>query len=549
MGMREEKYVAFCDTETQAFARGVKQYYPYIIGCLLCEMKNGKLVELEYRDFELSEDFIRYISPKDCIAYFHNGGRFDMLFFKKWITRSEVLFINSRIAEYTVGRARFRDSFLLVPIALKQYEKMTFDYTMLRNYRTFQRNKAAVKKYLESDCRNLRGIMEHFFGVFGIKLTIASACLEFWRRKFRVLKKDFKTKSERYDDIFRGFYYGGRCEVFKSGVTQGRILCYDINSAYPYAMLRQHPWRFEYADVTGDEIRGPDFVTFRGTCEGAFPYRDPKTKALSFPRDGKVREYRVTGWEYIAARDCGVIDGEVTRVLRHLHTRDFGGYVEHFYKMKRESGRGSGDYIVSKIALNSLYGKFAQDPRKYREHAIVTIDGGEDFRDAYEINGNEYAVVEIIDGNTLLCERKNPGDTYYNVAVSASITGFVRAYLYRVMHGSTGVVYCDTDSIFCRRISADATIHDTELGAFKLEATVDEIRVFGKKLYAAYRKGELVKFANKGARLNAGQFEELARNGSVFWESDVPTFHAKSGGCDYLSRMITPTADVNVRRV
>lgn len=546
----DKKTVCFCDCETQAFARGIKEYYPYIIGCLECVVENETFVEKEYHEFLIVENFIDWIRKKECIAYFHNGGKFDMLFFKKYINQQSVLFINMRLAEYRIGKAVFRDSYLLVPIALADFEKEEFDYRKLKDYKTFLKHKEEVSEYLESDCRNLKEIMVYFFGVFGLRLTIASACLEFFRKTFRVKKKDFKTKSQNYDRIFRQFYFGGRCEVFRSGVTTGKIKCFDINSAYPFAMTRNHAWRFEYADVTGEEVEGSDFVVCEGVAKGCFPFRDEKTKSLSFPRDNIRRTYHITGWEYIAALRCKAFDGKVIQLLRHFHKRNFAEYVEHFYAMKKNNPRKSGLYTVAKIALNSLYGKFAQNPEQFKEFVVIKVDSKKGFEESYRFEGKEYTLCEIISSDLVLCCKPCENLTYYNVAVSASITGFVRAYLYETMHNSKTVCYCDTDSIFCEKIASFAEMDESKLGAWKIEAEIDTLHCFGKKLYAGYSNGELVKYANKGTRLNAEQFLELIEKGRVVWENDRPTFHAKGQKqCDYLVREISQNAFVTVALV
>jgi len=130
---------------------------------------------------------------------------------------------------------------------------------------------------------------------------------------------------------------------------------------------------------------------------------------------------------------------------------------------------------------------------------------------------------------------------YYNIATAASVTGFVRAYLYRVLCKAEGAIYCDTDSIKARRFSSLPV--GVELGKWKHEFTGDYFAIAGKKLYADHIKGrpwaydpkaeneedKNWKIASKGANLagleTAPQIIERIANGeTIKYNPDVPTF-------------------------
>ncbi len=66
-----------------------------------------------------------------------------------------------------------------------------------------------------------------------------------------------------------------------------------------------------------------------------------------------------------------------------------------------------------------------------------------------EIFGKENWSITGEFGTNILIEREldEPDKRFYNVAVAASITGYVRAYLFRAIKNCSGLLYCDTDSL------------------------------------------------------------------------------------------------------
>jgi hypothetical protein len=151
--------------------------------------------------------------------------------------------------------------------------------------------------------------------------------------------------------------------------------------------------------------------------------------------------------------------------------------------------------------------------------------------------------------------RPDPGDSYFNVAVAASITGWVRAYLWRALCKTTDKYYCDTDSIICRDFQGTV---GKNIGEWDLE---DEgykgIYIGGKKLYAMelnycavrYEKGLVVttpnegeiKKAHKGSRLTFEEIVDIVKHGkTIHWENKAPSF-SLSAGMRYIKRDIKMT--------
>lgn len=535
-------FLMFADCETNPFEKGVVEYKPYCWGVAVYRAKDFSFVE--YRDFLKTSDFVEYIGEKNAYCYFHNGGKFDFLFLKDYFSEGEILFINSRIAELNIKNCILRDSFLYMPLPLAAYKKDDFDYNLLYD---FKKNKKAILKYLKHDCFDLAEILIHFFKVFGVELTIASACLKYFVKSEKIKTKEYKTRSENFDTIFRNFYFGGRVECFRTGASRNKKV-YDINSAYPFAMLKNHPWGFGfYAVFDEKEVEEAGFVICKGVSLGAFPYREKE--GVCFPRDKKERVYYVTAREYFTAKKLGAFEGDFLRGYNFMQYRDFSKYVLHFYGMKENAKKKSPDYLLAKLAMNSLYGKFGQNPRLFKETRIIEY---KKLLPSFEINGEIWNVVEIISSNQCIVQKQAELKPFLNVAISASITGTQRAYLFESLWKANGVCYCDTDSIICDEMKG-VEIHPSKLGAWDIEAECNVFWLGGKKLYCCFDdKGKIIKYASKGARLDQEQFETLMESGCVTWENDKPTFHAKSYGrkaVDFLRREISVNCETWIKDI
>jgi hypothetical protein len=353
--------------------------------------------------------------------------------------------------------------------------------------------------------------------------------------------------SKRFYDEFAPYYFGGRVECFTKGLISTPFKVIDINSAYPYAMTHDMPFGDSIFDSpalpTSRAYTERSFIHIRCKSHGAFPLRN-KDKSLGFPNDDIEREYFVTGWEFLAAIETKTIfDWEIINVRTLGDSINFTPYIDHFYAMKAEAEKGSPEYIFAKLFQNALYGKWAADPSDYDEFILCDqqyIDGAE-YNDGYEFTST---VENLALMRRPLAEEKHH---YYNLATAASITGFVRAYLWRAVCQAGGVHYCDTDSITCED-TGDLELHPTNLGAWDEEAQCDYGAVAGKKLYAFHTSNEWRatntkapewKKANKGVKLEAADIIAIAQGEERTYRPIAPGFSIKQGikiyGADSLS--------------
>ena len=492
----------------------------------------------DYVEFDDTKSFVEWASASKRIVYAHNGGKFDWHFIAPYIPHfSRIKVISGRLAKFKIGEAEFRDSFNILPLPLSAYKKVEFDYRKLeRDVR--HKHMPEIRHYLRKDCEYLADLLRAFIDQHGTKLTLAGAAMSYWEKM--VGEKADQTNESFYNQ-FSPFYAGGRVQCFKTGAIKKKFKCFDIRSAYPEAMLHKHPYGsvVNVWDDIGDNDGqvGRSFIRLECESHGQFHYR-AEDGSLSFPDDGARRVFYTTGWEYIAARDTGTLVAATIQAVYELAgTVSFGPYVQHWFAEKNGSTKGTPRNIIAKFFLNSLYGKFGADPSRYRDYEVISLDY---LYNALEDGWN----LENLEGDSAFVSQPTPEHArrYYNVATAASITGYVRAKLWKAIKGAKGVIYCDTDCIVAEQPGA-IDIDPVRLGAWDIEAECSGGYVAGRKLYAFKltkpdKNGKLWKTAAKGVKLMPEEIAEVALgNEHIISLNDAPTFRV-NGNTLYEGEMI-----------
>jgi len=543
MRKNDDRDLWVADSETDPFELGIIPV-PFIWGLF-----NG----VDYFEFTDTNDFVDFVAAKRIILYAHNGGKFDWHFLShRFEPDSDLLIINSRLSRFSIGKCEFRDSMNLMPIALEQYQKQKFDYTkMHKNFRADHMDE--IRHYLESDCVNLFNLVYSFELEYGRHMTAASAAMNYWQH---VLKNKVPRSGPDFYDKFAPFYYGGRVQCFEYGDIVGDFQSVDINSAYPFAMLSEHPYSLTYEQKTGKprkkmEKWGPMFFVIDCIARGCFPYRGTN-KSLYYPADDEARIYFVTGWELIAAIETETIENLViVEYYEFDETINFSEYVNHFWKRRQEykDAKDKGGEIYAKLFLNSLYGKFGQDIRKYKNYTLKSPSELPKILASMEDGSSIQDFKEWI----ILAEQSATGRTrFFNLATAASVTGFVRAKLWRAICGAERPLYCDTDSITAVSFGNDVVL-SKDLGDWGIEFEYDRVVICGKKLYTMHVAGKNNgptnwKVASKGAKLNHKEMIRVAAGKTVRYQNIAPTFSMSKANPSFIERDIKATAS-DIRRV
>lgn len=533
-----DKIIAVVDTETDPFESGLI-VKPFTLG-----FYDG----VKYVDFwgdDCVDQFFSYLATEtatgvEYIIYAHNGGKFDFFFFLKYLDKqTSPLIMNSRLVKIYFQGQEFRDSFAIIPQALSSYQKEEIDYNKFKRD-TREKYKQEILEYQKSDCIYTYELISGFHNMFGDKITIASASLPMLRSF-----TGFEILREGQDTRFREFYYGGRNQCFEVGLLKpkygNKFYLYDRNSMYPAVMRDElHPISNK-ATLQRTIDDNTDFALIDAFNDGALPVRDEKGGLDFTVKRGK---FYATIHEIKAGLETGTL-----RISRVLHAwafdrkASFSEFVEQFYALRNQA-KAENDLvrnILYKLILNSSYGKFALNPRKFKQYSL-TID--EIPTPQHSPENPDGWKLEAYTGSIYIWSRPSPRKLgFYNVATAASITGAARANLLRNIALAKRPVYCDTDSIICEGFNGE--LDDKALGAWALEATGDRVAIAGKKMYALYNEKDLsaneaIKKASKGVRLELQDIVSVCNGNEIIYKNPVPTFNL-DGGADFVDRRIKMT--------
>lgn len=450
--------------------------------------------------------YAKYVRKQKISVYAHNGGRFDFFYLLDYA--DDIFMIGNRIAKMKIGKATLLDSYCLIPSPLSRSgEKDTdFDYTVLEKENR-RRNRIKIIEYLRQDCIALWNWLEIYERELTLsKMTLASVGIN----KMRELGYKIPSIPESLDELIRPYYKGGMV-----GYRKGHYKDYtyvDINSSYPYAMTFDHPWEPQI-EIAVEPTTDNYFCVIQADGCGLLPVRE--NGRLTYPKGGTTI-YHITNWELKAALDCGLIkDYTMIRSINFHSVTNFKSFVEFGFagKLKAEKEGDAAKRHLYKILLNSVYGKFGINPRRYKTYLIENIGVAVD---------PEYHWVGDTENDKRIWAKPDPKDRYINVATSASITGLARANLIRAICTVDNPVYWDTDSIICRDTKT-LPIGD-KLGEWAVEGKLSEAWIIAPKIYGAITTDGEHKIASKGVRLTMEQIQSLYQGNTVRWENQAPSF-------------------------
>ena len=501
------------------------------------------------------------------IIYFHNGGKFDF-FIGKLVEHFDdnVQIINARIVKAFIGIQQFRDSYTILPFPLSEFSiHKNQDFSKFTRSNR-ERNKQSISIYMKQDVLDLHLLVSEYRNQFGDVLTIGQSAI----RKLAEFHP-FERGRAGFDTVFRKFYFGGRCQAFKTGIIKGSYKLYDVNNMYGTAMANTaHPVGIERS-LSNKITDNTDFACIEAINYGALPSRD-LTGGLDFTKENGT--FYATIHEIIAGLETNRLKIlRIKHAYSFKHKSNFATFVNQYADMRAKHKANfakDGDLLEKARALfikylvNSSYGKLAQDPRGYfdwlmRHEAIgfpnslceyASYTNGKRLCPECEQEKRPECRRQWQIGETaydwILWRRESAHANYYNVAAGASITGAARAILLQGIAVAEEPLYCDTDSIIAR--SLDVEVDEFKLGAWKEETEADKVVIAGKKLYAMFLAEKCVKKASKGVSTSAEEIERVAANSNTTVEYTNPAPRFKLDGTVlFVSRKIRQTGKKSIK--
>lgn len=399
-----------------------------------------------------------------------------------------------------ISAVEFLDSLKIVPLPVAaipkafglNHKKLEIEYDKKRDEGYILEDDE--KEYITEDVVIVAEALEVMFDQGMTRITAGSNAFKDYVETIggKLRFRDWFPEPD-YDKDLRegGCYKGGFTAVNPTyaGIEVGEGICFDVNSLYPSTMASTHGEILPFGDpiyYEGEYIQDDDYPLYIQYLEADFKVKEDHIPSIQIKGNNRFRETEYVTDSYGMQTLCLVsVDLELFLEqydildIRYIRGYKFKGSCDLFIdfvnkwteiKTKAHIDGNEGLRTISKLELNSLYGKTASNPIKqsrkpYLEDGIVK----------YKLLPEEY------------------GEAIY-LPVAAFITAYSRAFTLRAAQANYDRwLYSDTDSNYF--IGTDPPnnmeISDTKLGAWKFEGKFDRFKAIRAKTYCYEVDGEL----------------------------------------------------------
>jgi hypothetical protein len=453
--------------------------------------------------------------------YIHNASSFDLIFLLKYIStipkiKLRPLFKDGQFINLDIelGSYKFsiKDSLLLLPGKLEKLaksfgtsqQKLDFDHTQINQNNLLEMKEQAIK-YCIADCVALFEVITIFhkevYDLFKIDIsktpTLPSLAFRIFRTYYLGKYKIPIIKNKLFEDLSKA-YYGGHVDMYIPEIQKGQLIRhYDVNSLYPSAMKNFKSPTKLLAHFIGDieNILGYKSINPLKVDKyvGVLKVKVTAPSILHPLLPHKVNNTTIygqgqwIGWYYSEELLNAMKFGYKFEVLAGyiFETADiFSTYVDKMYQMKAESPKESPNYLISKLLMNSLYGRFGMSPVKSSHYIVDSKFYDEIIQEKGIENINE--IIELNNKTLMNINDAFVTDSNINIAIALAVTANARVAMSKFKNNPTltgKLYYTDTDSIFIEKELPKYMVNETIIGMMKLEHVLNNFISLGPKVY------------------------------------------------------------------
>jgi len=470
---------------------------------LMCSFVSDKIIQ----DFWSVEDALKFLNTrtmrgKTCIAtnlQFDSTGLFSENMDKLKILERKGTFISAKyLGSDNKTKVKFMDTMNIVPFSVETLGKIINVPKLphpefLGKIPKNDYEKDILLKYNLND-----SYISFKFGEFiqnklnkintELKLTISSCSLDHFRRNYQ--KEDYFPNRPSVNKMIIQAYKGGRTEAFKRGLIDSPVTVYDVNSLYPFCMLKTFPHPNKYIKFShGNKALLYDFegvMHVKGFMPPHYipslPVRDDKK--LIFPVNNLEGWFTFHELRY-AIENQGFKITEYGKGVYYPKTcSPFKEMIKFMYKERLHYKlKQDPTELVFKLLMNSGYGKFGF--RYFEQNTLMHIS---------QLTKKMFYEADCIDEYGEFIEIKKKDDysnpkPYCLPIWSCYVTSYARTHLNNYLINPSyhdHITYCDTDSIFMKKGKRLQT--GDKLGMMKDEGTFNDLTIIRPKLYSAEGK-------------------------------------------------------------
>lgn len=348
--------------------------------------------------------------------------------------------------------------------------------------------------YIRNDVEIMARALDIMFKQDLTKMTIGSDALGSYKKMNTNFKNYFPILPYQIDMDIRRSYRGGFTylnDKYK-GKETGRGIVFDKNSMYPAKMKYEKLPFGEPLFFDGKYEKDNLYDLYIQTISCSFELKENKIPTIQIKNNLAYLPN-----EYLKSSNGDIVTLTLTNIdlelfLENYNIYDltyhagwkfksikglFSSYIDYWTanKIQAKKDGNSSMYLISKLMLNSLYGKFGLNP-------------------------NVRGKYPILDENGVIRYKMYPAETRDGIyiPVASFITSYARADIIKSSqairdyslnkYGEDLYVYSDTDSIHClfdenEPLSDILDIDDYRLGAWKLESKFTRGKYIRQKCY------------------------------------------------------------------
>lgn len=440
-----------------------------------------------------------------------------------------------------VNKVTIYDSLKLLNFSVDKIAK-AFDLPIRKlklDYKAYRRIGHILTKdevdYIRNDVEIMARALKFMFDEGLDKMTIGSCALQYYKDNCKYFLKYFPVLPYEIDQDIRRSYKGGFTylnDIYK-GREVGEGLVLDVNSLYPSVLHNDklpfgEPIFFE-GEYKPDKLYPLYIQTF--TCifdikEGKIPSIQLKNNLSFMPN-----EYIRSSQGQLVTLTLTNIDlelffnqYEVTDIVYHNGWKFkgiiglFSEYIDHWTEKKIQAKKDNNKvlYLISKLMLNSLYGKFGLNPNTRSKFPYIDNDGVIRYY-LTPLEQRKPVYIPIATFVTSYARRKT-------ILTSQAIKDFTIDNFNEDYY-----IYSDTDSIHLRKLPEEllrqfVDIDDYRLGAWKLESTFTRGKYLRQKCYIEENDEEGINVTVAGLPKNLAKyvnFDNFEQGMSILAEDET----------------------------
>ena len=348
--------------------------------------------------------------------------------------------------------------------------------------------------YIRNDVEIMARALKIMFDENLTKMTIGSDALGNYKEMNKNFNKYFPIIPYEIDKDIRKSYKGGFTylnDCYKEKETESGFVL-DVNSLYPSVMMYE---KLPFGDplfFNGKYEKDLLYPLYVQTFSCIFKVKNNKIPTIQIKNnlaflpneyikssDGDIVTLTLTNidielfFEHYDVWEITYHSGWKFRAIKGL----FSSYIDYWSKQKIDAKKNKNDalYRISKLMLNSLYGKFGLNPDVRGKYPYLNEDGIVKYG-MYPQEKRDGIYIPIASFITSYARKKT---------ITTSQT--IKEYSLN-KYGKDYYIYSDTDSIHLLNIDIKELeqiieIDDYKLGAWKLESTFKKGKYLRQKCY------------------------------------------------------------------